>query len=138
MRQRDYFISYTKVDERWALWIAWLLNQEGYSFTIQALDFAPGRDFMHEMRSAMRACRQTIAVLSPEYLKSQYATAEINAALVSDPMGSKGRLIPVRVKKFVMKDLLASRIYIDLIDKNDETARHDFLAGIAAARLQRP
>jgi hypothetical protein len=32
----DFFISYTKADQGWAEWIAWQLEQAGYSTVLQA------------------------------------------------------------------------------------------------------
>ena len=40
--QKDFFISYTGRDSKWAEWIAWCLEQAGYSVIIQAWDFPAG------------------------------------------------------------------------------------------------
>jgi len=133
--KRDFFISYTKADERWANWIAWVLDQNRYSFVIQALDFVPGQDFISQMRAAIRNTYQTIAVLSPQYFKSRFANAELNSALAADPLGTKGRLVPIKIRPCRSPDMLASRIHIDLVAKDSDTARRDLLSGIAAARL---
>src|SRR5664280_2722718 len=63
---RDFFISYTSVDRAWAVWIAVELEKAGYTTVIQAFDFRPGSDFVHEMQTAVQNTRRTIAVLSPE------------------------------------------------------------------------
>jgi hypothetical protein len=59
---RDFFISYTGVNRPWAEWIAVQLEAAGYSTVLQAWDFRPGRDFLHEMQqatsSASRSHRQ--------------------------------------------------------------------------------
>jgi TIR domain len=44
---RDFFISYTAVDEPWARWIAVTLERAGYTTLLQAFDFRPGSDFIH-------------------------------------------------------------------------------------------
>jgi hypothetical protein len=51
-QQRDFFISYTSPDRPWAEWIAVQLEQAGYSTLLQAWDFRPGQDFLHEMQQA--------------------------------------------------------------------------------------
>jgi hypothetical protein len=48
--QKDFFISYTGADRQWAEWIAWHLEQAGYSTIIQAWDFRAGGNFAHEMQ----------------------------------------------------------------------------------------
>jgi hypothetical protein len=32
---KDFFISYNKADRQWAVWIAWQLEEAGYSLVIQ-------------------------------------------------------------------------------------------------------
>jgi hypothetical protein len=46
---KDFFISYAKADQPWAEWIAWKLEDAGYSTVIQAWDFRPGANFVLEM-----------------------------------------------------------------------------------------
>ena len=58
----DFFISYTGVNRSWAEWIAVQLEAAGYSTVLQAWDFRPGSDFLHQMQqattSASRSHRQ--------------------------------------------------------------------------------
>jgi hypothetical protein len=65
--ERDFFISYTGVNRPWAEWIAIQLEQAGYSTVLQAWDFRPGSDFLHQMQQATTTAGRTIAVLSPAY-----------------------------------------------------------------------
>jgi hypothetical protein len=61
----DFFISYTRADERWAEWIAWELEAAGYTTKIMAWDFRPGTSFPREMQEAATRAQRTLAVLSP-------------------------------------------------------------------------
>jgi len=73
----DFFISYTAVDVRWAEWIAWVLEEKKKCTTmLQAWDFVPGSNFVLEMQKATSSTSRTIAVLSPDYLRSAYAKSE--------------------------------------------------------------
>ena len=82
----DFFISYTGVDRGWAEWIAWTLEEAGFSVVLQAWDFlAPGSNFVLEMQRAAVGASRTIAVLSPDYLTSHFAAPEWAAALAGDP-----------------------------------------------------
>ncbi len=125
----DFFVSYTAADAAWAEWIAWQLGSAGYSVTLQAWDFIPGRDFLHEMEKATSAHR-TIAVLSEKYNASAFGEAEWRAAFVKDPTGEKGLLVPVMVTSCTPPNLLASRVYIDMTDKSAQEARDVLLNGI--------
>ena len=128
--QVDFFISYTSSDRAWAEWIAWQLKEAGASLVLQAWDMVPGRDFVHEMQKATTTAKRTLAVLSPAYFTSQFGQAEWRVAFASDPDGEKGRLVPVRVVDFAPEGLLATRIYIDLVGKDRQTARSELLDGV--------
>ncbi|MCP4660534.1 MAG: toll/interleukin-1 receptor domain-containing protein, partial [bacterium] len=61
---KDFFISYNRADRTWAEWLAWILDEGGYSVVIQAWDFRPGGNFVLEMHRAARNTRYTAMVLS--------------------------------------------------------------------------
>jgi hypothetical protein len=100
MGDRQDHGGHTRADEDWAVWIAWQLEAAGYTTLLQAWDFGPGRDWVHEMDQATATATRTIAVLSPAYLQSVYAKAEWQAVFKQDPTGRQGLLIPVRVRQF--------------------------------------
>ena len=77
---KDFFVSYNKADRAWAEWIAWVLEEAGYSTVIQAWDFRPGSNFVLEMQKAAAEAERTIAVLSPEYLTARFTQPEWAAA----------------------------------------------------------
>jgi tetratricopeptide (TPR) repeat protein len=127
---RDFFISYTGVNRSWAEWIAVQLEAAGHSTVLQAWDFRPGADFLHQMQQATSTAGRTIAVLSPAYFGSEFGEAEWRAAFVKDPTGELGLLVPVRVQECAPPGLLASRVYVDLVDTDEPTARRLLLAGV--------
>jgi tetratricopeptide (TPR) repeat protein len=130
---RDFFISYTQVNRLWAEWIAVQLEAAGYTTVLQAWDFRPGSDFLHQMQQATLTAGRTIAVLSPAYLGSQFGEAEWRAAFVKDPTGEQGLLVPVRVQECQPPGLLASRVYVDLVDTDEDTAKQRLLDGVGEA-----
>ena len=125
---RDFFISYTEVNRPWAEWIAVELERAGYSIVLQAWDFRPGADFIHEMQEATTSAQRTIAVLSPAYFGSDFSEAEWRSAFVKDPTGELGLLLPVRVQPCEPPGLLASRVYVDLVGADEREARKRLLA----------
>jgi hypothetical protein len=129
----DVFVSYTGVDEAWAEWIAWQLQQAGYSVFVQAWewDILPGQDFVHEMHHVSQRARRTMPVLSPAYLSSSaFGEAEWRVAFAADPGGEERRLVPVRVADCRPPALLATRTYIDLVGLGQVEARNVLLAGL--------
>ena len=133
-RRADFFISYSRADVRRAQWIAQQLEENGLSTVMQALDFRPGSDFVLQMHRAVRDSKRTIAVLSPDYLRSKYAEKEWAAILAQDPSGMTGRLVPVRVRKCSPTGLLASIAYIDLVGLSGGAALRELLEGIRTTR----
>jgi TIR domain len=115
----DFFVSYNGKDRAWAEWIAWELEEAGYSVVIQAWDFRPGDNFVLEMHKASSEAERTVAVLSPNYLSAQFTKPEWAAAFAQDPTGEKGILLPVRILPCELQGLLPSIIYIDLVPQQD-------------------
>ena len=124
---KDFFISYNQADRQWAEWIAWQLEEAGYTTVIQAWDFRPGGNFVVDMQRAAVEAKRTIAVLSPDYLASRFTQPEWAAAFAQDPTGENGLLLPVRVRECDLKGLLPQIVYIDFVGINDEDAARDAL-----------
>lgn len=134
--QKDFFISYTKSDEKWAEWIAWQLEEAGYSTVVQIWDFKSGSNFILEMDKAIKGTQRTIAVYSPDFFQSLFTQPEWAATLIRDPTGADGRLIPVRIRKCTPDGLLKAISYIDLVDSDTSTAKEILLRKITQERLK--
>lgn len=130
------FISYTGADVQWAEWIGWQLEENGHSVFIQAWDFRPGSNFVLQMQEAAQEADRTIAVLSPDYLKSSFTHPEWAAAFVQDPKGESGKLVLVRVRECETKGLLRAIIYIDLVGMNEENAKNVLISGLNRQRAK--
>lgn len=127
---KDFFISYTSKDVDWAIWVSKILEENQYSTVLQAKDFRPGSNFVHEMLQAVEA-RQTIAIYSVDYFASAFATSEWTAAFQSDPTGAKRAIIPIRVKPCEPPKLLKPIVYVDLVGKDQKTSRELILSAVA-------
>ncbi len=106
----DFFISYSSADRNWAEWIAWQLEDAGYTTILQAWDFRPGSNFVLEMQRATAGSDRTVAVLSPNYLNALYTHPEWAVGFAKDPTGDKGALLPIRVKECAPEGLLGQVI----------------------------
>ena len=134
--QRDFFISYTGADRQWAEWIAYVLEEQGFSVVIQAWDFRPGSNFVVEMQNAAEGATRTILVLSPDYLQSQFAAPEWAAAFAKDPQGIERKLLPVVVRACEPRGMLKSLVHIDLTDRDEADARDTLVEGLGAGRAK--
>jgi len=133
---KDFFISYTSNDRSWAEWVAWQLEEAGYSTIIQSWDFHPGSNFVLDMQRAIEGATSTIVILSPAFLTSIYTQSEWSAAFAKDPTGEKASLIPVRVESVKLEGLLSQFVYIDLVGKDEKTAINALLNGIRRERAK--
>ena len=132
----NFFISYNKADRRWAEWIAWELEEEGYTTILQAWDFRPSQNFVFKMNQAISESERTIAVLSPDYMNAVFTQPEWAAAFAQDPTNEKGVLLPVRVRACELKGLINQIIHIDLAGKSEAEAKATLLEGIQQGRAK--
>jgi tetratricopeptide (TPR) repeat protein len=130
----DFFVSYTQADKPWAVWLAWQLEERGYSTNLQEWDFGPGTNLVLEMQRAAETARRTLALLSPQYLSSKFCRAEWAAAFNRDPAGEHRTLVHVRVTACEPRALLGPIVYIDLVGKDEAAARAALLAGVQLER----
>lgn len=129
-RPVDIFISYSPADERWATWVAWQLEAEGYRTLLQAWDFVPGTNFIDFMDRGVREAAVVVAMLSPNYLQSRYGRMEWQAALRTDAE----KLVTVRIADCPLEGLLATITWVDLVDVGDaEQARRALLGRLREA-----
>src|SRR5262245_34632846 len=119
----DFFISYNKADRQWAEWIAWQLEEAGFTTIIQAWDFRPGGNFVLDMQRASTQSERIIAVLSPDYFASQFTAPEWAVAFAKDPTGERKSLLPVCVRECELNGLLPQIVYIDLVGVNESEAK---------------
>jgi hypothetical protein len=133
----DFFISYTQADRAWAEWIAWLLEEDHHRVLIQAWDFVGGSNWVQRMRDGVSGADRTLAVLSPDYLESEFGTAEWAAAWSTDPLSARRKLLTVRVKECERPDFLGQIVSIDLFGITESEARTRMRRLVAGAMTGR-
>lgn len=127
---KDFFISYTGSDEKYATWVAETLEKNGYVTTIQAWDFRPGDNFVSKINESLKECKKLVVILSENYLKSKWCEAEWTVKLAEQIQLNERRIIPVRIEPVELKGLLSPIVYIDIFDKSDEDMKTAILEGI--------
>ncbi|MDI5982535.1 toll/interleukin-1 receptor domain-containing protein [Amycolatopsis magusensis] len=132
----DFFISYNSTDSSWAEWIAWTLEQAGYTTLIQQWDFRPGSNFAIEMQHALERAERVIAVLSEDYLAADFTQPEWAAAFAVDPVGLQRTLIPIMVRSCQPPALLNAIIHIKLYGMDEELASKKLLNGVFHKRAK--
>lgn len=135
---KDFFISYNQKDKHWAEWVAWELEEAGYTAIVQAWDFGAGSNFVVEMDEAAKNAERTLALLSPTYIASIFTRPEWAAAFADDPTSVNRKLIPIRVEECELTGLLRQIVYIDLVGKEEQDAREILLAQIKVTERAKP
>ena len=96
----DFFVSHAGADRAWAEWVAWQLEQAGYTVELDVWDWAAGRDFVVAMSDALDRADRVVALFSAAYFdRSRYTTEEWSAATAHVPGAEGDRLVPVRVEE---------------------------------------
>jgi TIR domain/AAA ATPase domain len=90
------------------------LEDAGHRVILQQWDFA-NRNFMERMDAALASGARVVAILTPQYLATDYCTAEWMHALHGDPLNKKVRLIVLRCAECQPRGLLTTIAYWDLV-----------------------
>jgi Leucine-rich repeat (LRR) protein len=135
---KDFFISYHKNDRQWAEWMAWALEENGYSTIFQDWDFRPGDNFILKIQQSLANSRQTVAVISVDYLADMFTQAQWASAFVADPAGAQRRFLPIRVARCQLPPLLQSLVVCDLFDLDVTSAAGKFLEAVSPVPTRKP
>src|SRR5439155_8999354 len=106
----DLFVSYQSADRGFALELAGAVEKESYQgrqlkVFIDQWDIRPGEDIVGRIELALGSSRFVGLVLSPDYLRADWPTAEKNAAIFTDPSGRLGFVIPLMFRKCTLPPL---------------------------------
>jgi TIR domain/CRISPR-associated protein NE0113 (Cas_NE0113) len=133
--EKDFLISYHEADREWAEWIAIELEAAGYPCILKAWDFRPGSNFVFELNKAIAQTKCTLAILTPSYLDEISTFPEWAAAFKQDPAGTRGKLIPIRVRACSPSGLLSTITPIDLVGLTESVALTTLISGVKGERL---
>jgi tetratricopeptide (TPR) repeat protein len=110
----DVFISYSHQNQDWVKnTLLAKLEQAGLKVFIDYQDFEIGESAPDAMERAVTTSKQTIIVLSPAYLKSNWAKFENLMLQVMDPANQKRQLIPILLEKCKIPLRLSTFTYAD-------------------------
>jgi hypothetical protein len=134
-RGTDFFISHAGRDTGWAEWLAWQLQEAGWTVELDVWDWAPGEDFVARMSAALESADRLLAVCTEAYFASAFGGAELRAAFAQSAAAQR-RIVPVLVEPVTLPPLYAPLIYLDLtgLDEAAAAARlRDRLTGVRPA-----
>ena len=91
------------------------IRRRHHRVLIQAWDFVRGSNWVQGCGTGSPGAERTIAVLSPDYLESEFGTARVAGRVEQGPRWARSsKLLTVRVKECDRPDFLGQMVSIDL------------------------
>ena len=106
------FICYCSNDK---IWVRGTLLPKLKSFNLQVCidfeDFSPGRYIIENVAESINSSRKTVAVLSPDFLKSAWCHKELMMAL--SQANNEHNVVPVMYRECQVPPFLSEVTYLD-------------------------
>lgn len=112
---RNYFLSYSRSDERFALRLAKDLRAQGIAMWVDQLDIRPSEHWDRAIERAVRDCRGMVVILSPRSVESDNVADEISYAIDSGKS-----VLPVMIEKCVLPLRITRMHVIDATGNYDK------------------
>lgn len=107
----DVFISHSSKDVTFATEIQTELESQDFKCCIHIRDFTPGETILDNISNAIYGSRVTLAILSPDFVESEWCNSELQQALTRSMRDH--RVIPILYKNCQIPRELLHRTYID-------------------------
>lgn len=135
----DAFISYSHKDAEIAKKIRDYLQNYGTSggsmnVFLDEAAIGPGESIVDKINKALSSARFFLLLLSSASIDAEWPTAERDAALLRDPSGRAGRIIPIIVGDCNIPPLLRIRKWIDLRRGADFDKKMDNVVSLIVGR----
>ncbi|HEV7239517.1 MAG TPA: toll/interleukin-1 receptor domain-containing protein [Thermoanaerobaculia bacterium] len=131
----DVFVSYSHKDKPWVSSVlVKALRENGLRVLVDESDFEGGKASIENMTDAVLNSRRTLAVLTPNWVGSEWTRFEGLVTAQEDPTGARGRLLPILREKCDPPKWLSIRSWIPFTD--DSTFARQF--GLLIRTLGRP
>lgn len=135
---QDIFISYVSTDRPWADWIAWVLEEKGYTLTAQVLDGPSGESLVNNMKQALTEDGFIVIVLSPNYITFADTQPDWHLSSDQDPTQVASQVIPIRVEDCQLPSDWGLSGYVDVVDTLEAEAEKAITAALPADSLENP
>jgi hypothetical protein len=129
--KKNFFISFNKADRDWATWVAWVLEDAGYTVEFQDWDFRPGENFVLKMHQAIQNTERTLLILSEDFLNSSFTAAEWSSVFAQDPDTRQRKLVPLKVRPCKPDGLLGPIVYVNLTNLSEQEAKAALLGSFS-------
>ena len=113
---KDVFISYSSKDRTFVDELCSQLRKLNITFWLDRFEIKPGDYLRQKINAGLRDAEYLLAVLSPNSIKSEWASCEIDAAMMHELSQNKVTLIPLLIGDIKHSDLppdLQGKLYLD-------------------------
>ncbi len=124
----DVFLSHNRVEKPWVKRFADFLRGLGLRVFFDGDSIPLGHNFVREIGRALPVSRRVVLIVSRASMQSGWVALETSIAILGDPAGTTGRLIPV-LFEHVEPDQIPAEVRI-----REELALHDPSTRDAALR----
>ena len=123
------FVSHAGADRAWAEWVAWQLENAGWTVELDCWDWAAGDNFVLRMDAALTRGRM-VALFSAAYFDPErFTTLEWTALLAA-----REKMVPVRIDGAAVPPVLGTLIAPSLVGLEATEARRVVLEAVAGPR----
>jgi len=120
MSKPSVFISYSHKDKEWVKdYLLTNLENRGIPCHIDYRDFEIGQPSLINMEKAVEICDKTILVYTKTWVNSGYSQFEAIILQTDDPIGLKGKVLPLMLEECTLPKRLNMFTYADFTDKTE-------------------
>ncbi|MEA3208194.1 MAG: hypothetical protein QOE70_1251 [Chthoniobacter sp.] len=136
MAQFDVFVSYAHRDLPWVeQMLLPQLRAAQLNVCQDVAQFRAGASCIANMEAAVAGCRRTLAVLTPQWVASDWCNLEGHLTLLDDPIGRRRRLVPIMLERCQPSAAVRLLSYHDFMDAAAVESKWPQLIADLAAEL---
>ncbi len=127
------FISYSHRDRRAAERVAETIRNEGYDAWWD-VDIRPGANWAEETAEALNGSQAIVMLISPDFMKSDWAQKEIDFALTGEKFNR--RVIPVLLRPTAQLPWIFDRLNVIDASKSIDKAARQVVDALRASTVE--
>lgn len=107
------YISYSHLDKEFALKLEKSLKEQGIETWIDVFNIKDGDNVFAKIQDAISKCDFIIAILSKNYVNSQWTLQELEAFEMIDVTNGTSTIIPILIEDCELPIFLRDKMYLD-------------------------
>lgn len=134
--RRQFLIVCDDEDDQWSSWVAWSLQDAGYSVFFESFDFLPGQMRVVWISDALRLSDRAIVVAAPSFMRSAICEAQWRVRAAMNPNGVQESVLVTRAEECLLPEELLSAPRVDLFGQSEVECRAHLLEFVRSLGLE--